>query len=169
MPTLPAFLIVARIVAPFGVRGEVKADILTDFPDRLANRDTVYLGREDETPRSYAIRGVRFHQKQALLTLAGVEDRTCAESLRGLFVQIPTADTPPLPDGAYYYHQIIGLTVYDSSGVCYGTVTSIMTTASNDVYVVDGERGRLYVPAMPDFVRQVDLDNGRLIVDVASL
>lgn len=169
MATLPDYLIVARIVAPFGVRGEVKCDLVTDFPERLKNRETVFLGREDETPRPFAVRGVRFHQNQALFTLAGIDDRDAAESLRGLFVQIPSADVPPLPDGDYYFYQIIGLAVYDEAGERYGAVTSIMTTASNDVYVVDGDKGRLYVPAMPEFVRQVDLAHGRLIIDAALL
>jgi len=169
MATAPAFLIVAEIIAPFGIRGEVKAEILTDFPERLASRSTVYLGREGETPRPYAVRGVRFHKQHALLTFAGVEDRTTAETLRGLLVQIPSGDAPPLPAGVFYFHQIIGLAVYDPDGAYHGTVTSIMTTAGNDVYVVTGEAGRLFVPAIADFVHAVDLERGRLIVDVARL
>ncbi len=169
MATAPAFLIVAEIVAPFGIRGEVKAEILTDFPDRLQSRSTVYLGREGETPRPYAVRGVRFHKQHALFSFADVQDRTTAETLRGLLVQIPRSDAPPLPEGVFYFHQIIGLAVYDPDGTCHGTVTGIMTTAGNDVYVVTGEGGRLFVPAIPDFVRSVDLEHGRLIVDVARL
>jgi 16S rRNA processing protein RimM len=169
MATQPAFLIVARIVAPFGVRGEIKAQLLTDFPDRLANRSTVFLGREDEQPRSFTIRGVRFHQGFALLTLDGCADRATAESLRGLLVQIPAADAAPLPSGSYYFHQIIGLEVRGCDGQLYGAITSILTTASNDVYVVEGGQGRILIPAIPDVVRQVDLEHGRIIVEMSSL
>jgi 16S rRNA processing protein RimM len=169
MATQPSYLIAAKIVAPFGIRGEVKAELWTDFPDRLASRSTVFLGREDDAPREYTLRGIRFHQRHALLSLAGCEDRTTAESLRGLLVQIPAADVPPLPAGSYYLHQIIGLQVWGSDGQPYGTITEVLAMASNDVYVVEGERGQILVPAIPDFVRQVDLDHGRLIVEMSGL
>ncbi len=169
MAVPPAYLIVARIVAPFGIKGEVKADILTEFPDRLANRDKVFLGREDDEPRTYLLRGVRFHLGQLLLTLAGVEDRTTAEALRGLLVQIPASEAVPPPPGSSYVHQIVGLEVWGLDGVLWGKVAGIMTTGSNDVYIVEGERGEFLVPAVPDFVRQVDLDQGRMTVDMAAL
>ncbi len=169
MAAQPDYLIVAQIVAPFGIKGEVKAEIWTDFPDRLADRATVLLGREDEEPRAYTLRGVRFHQGQALLTFAECADRTTAESLRGLLVQIPHDEAVPPPEGAYYLHQIIGLEVWGTDGQPYGRVADVLTTPSNDVYVVQGEQGQLLVPAGPDFVRQVDLNHGRLVVDVARL
>lgn len=165
----PDYLIVAQIVAPFGIKGEVKADILTDFPDRLLSRDTIFLGREDEQPRMYPLRGVRFHQRQALLSLSGVEDRTSAETLRGLYVQVPFAEAPPPPSGSYFIHQMIGLDVYDLEGQAWGKVSAVMTTPGNDVYVVDGERGQFLLPAVSGFVRQVDLAQGRIIADMAAI
>ena len=113
--TDPIYLIVAKIVAPFGIKGEVKANVLTDFPDRLANRTTVFLGREDEKPRMIRLRGIRFHQGQALLTLEGCDDRNAAEALRGpLRAHSRPANAPALPAGAYYLHQIIGLEVVEA-------------------------------------------------------
>ena len=165
----PDYLIVARIVAPFGIRGEVKAELMTDFPDRLAGRSTALLGRENETPRSFAIRGFRFHQGFALMTFDGCNDRTTAEALRGMFVQVPVAEAPPLPDGSYFFYQIIGLRVWGTDGREYGTITDVMTTPGNDVYKVDGERGEILVPAVAAFVRQVDLDHGRMIVEMSGL
>lgn len=169
MATRPTYLIVARIVAPFGIRGEVKAELLTDFPDRLASRKTVFLGREDETPRSHSIRGIRFYKRHALLTLAGCDDRNTAETLRGLFVFIPESEAAKLPDGAYFVHQIIGLEVWDADGLLWGKITSILATPGNDVYVVDGERGQILLPAIPNFVRQVDIKHNRIIADMAGL
>lgn len=169
MPSVPRFIVVARIVAPFGVRGEVKADLWTDYPNRLASRRTLFLGREDEEPRAYTVRGVRFHQGRVLLTLVGCDDRTTAEGLRGLLVQVPSSDVPPLPEGSFYLHQIVGLDVYGTDGVFLGKVTTVMATGSNDVYVVQGEKGEILVPALPDFVRQVDIEHRRMIVEAAGL
>jgi 16S rRNA processing protein RimM len=169
MAAQPSHVIVARIVAPFGIKGEVKAEVLTDFPDRLALRQTVLLGREDEALRRFTIRSVRFHQGQALLTFEECPDRTAAEGLRGLYVQIPSSEAAPLPDGHYYYHQIIGLDVWGTDGLPYGKITSVMTTGSNDVYVVEGERGRILVPALAGVVSAVDIEAGRMTVDMAAL
>jgi 16S rRNA processing protein RimM len=169
MADQPAFLVVAKIVAPFGIKGEVKAEIWTQFPDRLANRTVVFLGREDETPRMVALRGVRFHQGQALLTLEGCPDRTAAEALRGLLVQIPSTEAPAPPPGAFYLYQIIGLRVVDPEGQEWGTITDVLSTPSNDIYVATGAHGRLLIPAVPDFVLAVDLEHSRIIANVAGL
>ncbi len=169
MAAQPDYLIVAQIVAPFGIKGEVKAEIWTDFPDRLADRATVLLGREDEEPRAYTLRGVRFHQGQALLTLEGCADRTAAEALRGLYVEIPAEEAAPLPAGAYYVHQIIGLDVVGLDGEVWGRVASVMQTPSNDVYIVEGERGQFLLPALPDFVQSVDLEHRRIVADMARI
>lgn len=163
------YFTVARIVAPFGVLGEVKAELLTDFPERLAKRRTVFLGREGEEPRAYALRGVRFHQRRALLALDGCDDRTAAEALRGQLVQIPETEAAKLPADTYYLHQIIGLQVWGSDGLPYGTITAILATPGNDVYVVEGERGRFLLPAVPVFVLSVDLEQNKLVAEMSGL
>jgi 16S rRNA processing protein RimM len=169
MAPMPRYLIVAEIVAPFGVKGEVKANIWTDFPDRLAKRTMVFLGRADEEPRQYALRGIRFHKGQALLTFAGCADRNAAETMRGLLVQIPSADAPALPPGSYYLHQIIGLEAWSPDGHRLGKVVDIITAPSHHIYVISTDSGNILVPAIPDFVRQVDLEQCRIIVDIAPL
>jgi 16S rRNA processing protein RimM len=166
MATDQSYITVAKIVAPFGIRGELKAALLTDFPDRLANRTKVFLGREGEMPRSHTIRGIRFHKGHALITLAGCDDRNAAELLRDLFIFIPADEAAQPPAGAYYIHQIIGLDVFDAAGLLWGRITDVLETPSNDVYIVTGERGQFLLPAIPDFVRQVDLEQKRIIADM---
>jgi len=169
MTSAPRYLVVGQIVAPFGVKGEVKANVWTDFPERLAARSTVFVGKGDEEPRQITLRGVRFHQKQALLTFAGCTDRDAAEQLRGLLVQIPSADAPALPPGSYYVYQIIGLRVWGTDGRDYGTITEMITTPGNDVYKVDGAHGEILVPATPAYVHKVDLEHERMIVETSGL
>ena len=74
-----------------------------------------------------------------------------------------------LPEGAYYIHQIIGLDVYDPDGALWGAITDVLQTPSNDVYIVGGERGQFLLPAIPDFVRQVDIEHKCIIADMARL
>ena len=163
------YLIVARIVAPFGIRGEVKAEVLTDFPDRLARRSTVFLSQANNEPRQFTLQGVRFHQGQALLSFTECTDRTAAEQLRGWLVQIPAADAPPLPQGTYYLHQIIGLSVYSPDDRHWGTITDILTAPAHHIYVVKTGSGDILVPAVPEYVKQVDIEERRIIIDMTKL
>lgn len=167
--TAPRYLVVAQIVAPFGVDGEMKADLQTDFPKRLAKRKVVYLGKEDEEPLPHPVERVRFHGNRALLKLADCRDRDTAETLRGLLVQVPLDEAPPAPPGSYYIHQIVGLNVFDIDGAPLGAVASVIEGVANDVYVVKGPRGELLVPAAGDFVTEVDVAAGRMVVDAARL
>jgi 16S rRNA processing protein RimM len=154
-------LAIGRIVRPWGVRGEVKVEILTDWPERFALLEYVYLG-EEAVP--YRLERFRLHQGYALLKLAGCDDRNAAESLRGQVVQVPREKAILLDEGEYYVYQIEGLEVWTDEGEFLGRVVEVLFTGSNEVYVVRGLRGEVLIPAIADVVLEVDLEGGRLVV-----
>ena len=149
-------------MAPHGVRGTVRAEILTDFPERLAKLETVYVGR---TRQRCHIESTRWHRSQVLLKLAGVDTVEQAEGLRGDLVYVPLAEAVPLPAGQYYWHQIIDLDVQTSDGQPLGRISDILRTGSNDVYVVRSGDKELLIPAIEDVVKEIDLAEGRMIVE----
>lgn len=161
VPGDPKFLAIARLVAPHGVRGELAADILTDFPTRFEPLQTVYVGANH---RPYALQSTRPHRKRVLLKLGGVDSADLAEELRGNFVFVPLSEAVTLPHDQYYWHQIIGLAVHTVAGLPLGTIVEILRTGSNDVYVVRGARGEVLIPAIEDVVKEIDLHNGRMLV-----
>ena len=166
LPRQPEYLIIGRILAPRGLRGEVKAEILTDFPDRFALLDTVYLG-EEHTP--YKLERVRRFKQWVLLKFAGLDTRQSVEELRGLYIEIPTTQAMPLAPGEYYEHQILGLEVYAAGGECLGSIVEILYTGANEVYVVRGPapgRREILIPAIESVVLEVDLAAGRLTVEL---
>jgi 16S rRNA processing protein RimM len=163
----PQYLAVARIVAPFGVKGEVRARVLTDFPKRFSRLKTVYLAPEEVlVPVAYSLNSSRLHGSEVLLTLGGVDTPEQADKLRDLLVQVPTAEAVPLKAGHYYHYQILGLAVFTEAGEGLGQVTQILPTGGNDVYVVRGEAGEFLLPAIAQVVRQVDLAAGRMVVQL---
>ena len=88
-----------------------------------------------------------------MVKLDVVNDRSEAELLRGRFVTIPQQEVKPLPEGSYYHFQIIDLEVWNEKGECLGKVQEVLSTGSNDVYVVRGEsRKEILVPALGDVV-----------------
>lgn len=159
------YLAIGRIIRAHGLRGEVSAVVLTDFPERFETTEWVYLGDEFEaTP--YRLESYRWHKQNVLLTLTGVTDRTQAEGLRGQYVQVPIEEAVPLPEGAYYHYQLVGLQVKDTAGEALGTIKDIMETGANDVYVVDNGGQELLLPAIPDVIKSIDIANGVMIVQV---
>ncbi len=159
------YLAIGRIIRAHGLRGEVSAVVLTDFPERFETTEWVYLGDEFEaTP--YRLESYRWHKQNVLLTLTGVTDRTQAEDLRGQYVQVPIEEAVPLPEGAYYHYQLVGLQVKDTAGEALGTIKDIMETGANDVYVVDNDGQELLLPAIPDVIKSIDIANGVMIVQV---
>lgn len=157
----PRYLAIARVLRPWGVRGELKLEVLTGFPDKLSRLKRVYVGAEASP---HEVVRFRWHRGNLLLQLADVRDRTAAEALRDQIVQIARQDAAPLGPGEYYEHQIIGLSVVTTEGERLGQVVEVITTGANDVYVVQGPRGEVLLPARVEVVREIDLEAGTMTV-----
>jgi 16S rRNA processing protein RimM len=151
---------VGYILAPWGIRGEVKVEVVTDFPERFAPRKVVYLNA-----RPLEIESCRPHKQHLVVKLATIDSIEDAEKLRGQALTIPSSELSRLPEGQYYTFQLIGLDVLTTEGQYLGQVTDIMATASNDVYIVEGKRGEILIPAIEDVVKSIDLEKGKIIIE----
>ncbi|MCL4459153.1 MAG: ribosome maturation factor RimM [Chloroflexi bacterium] len=155
-------LIIGRIIAPWGLKGEIKVEILTDFPDRFFNLTVVYVG---EKQQPYHVEGVGRHKSFIILKLRGCDTREMAEKLRGQLLQVPLDQAVKLPEGHYYWYQIGGLEVWTTDGEFLGLVSEVTRTGSNDIYVVKGRRGTILLPAIEDVVKSIDLAGRRILVE----
>jgi 16S rRNA processing protein RimM len=171
----PRFLAVGRILRPHGLRGEVRVEIHTDYPERFAIYDRVYLAPTQTDPglaalqsaapgTPYGLESHRFHSKWVLLKLAGIDDRTQAEGLRGLWVWIAPDQAAPLKEGEIYLHDMLNLQVITDQGERLGEIAQIIETGANPVYVVRGMRGELLLPDTDEVILDVDLERGRVTV-----
>ena len=151
---------VGRITAAHGIRGEIKVESLTDFPSRFEPGSRLWL-----EGASYEVERGRWQGRSVLLKLSGIETRSQAEMLAGK--ELLASEAMPIEDeDVYYLHDVIGLQVEDASGELLGKLADVLSTGSNDVYVVRGERGELLLPALDDVVRKVDLAGGRIVVEI---
>jgi 16S rRNA processing protein RimM len=157
----PSFLAVARIRRPFGVKGELLLELLTGNPRHLNQSAKLYFGADH---RECAIVSLRRHGQDYLLRLEGVDDREAAETMRAETIFLRTDEQPPLPEGVYYHYQIEGLQVVTEAGEELGRIKEIIKTGANDVYVVEGPRGEVLLPAIPDVIREVRLPEGKMVV-----
>lgn len=163
----PKYLLIGQIVRPHGVRGEARMRILTDYPERLRQLKQVYLAHDPTapSPRRHQVAGVRMNQDVALLRLAGITDRNQVEPLRGLYVMVELADAVPLDDDEVYLFQLIGMRVVTDAGAELGTLTDVLETGANDVYVVDSpQHGEVLIPVIPDTIVATDTEQNRITV-----
>lgn len=154
----PEFLVIGRILGPWGVKGEVKVQPVTEFPERFAEGQKVYLnGQPLAVERSF------WHKGRVVLKLAGVDSYEAAEKVRGRFLEVRRGELPSLEEGRYYHYQMIGLEVWTTGGEMVGHIQDVMSTPGNDVYVVGNGR-QVLIPAVEDVVVEVDLKAGRVMV-----
>jgi 16S rRNA processing protein RimM len=158
-PDTPDRLIVGRIIRAWGLHGQVKVETLTDFPKRFRVGASFFVGEGQ-----YLCEGVIRPSGSLVLKFQGVDTPAQADFLRGASVEVATSQAEPLPDGAYYYYQVIGLEVYTVGGDYLGRIAEILATGSNDVYVVQGPKGEVLIPAIGEVVTEVDMEAGRITI-----
>lgn len=151
----PVFLLVGKLRRPHGVRGEMVFDIYTDFPERLRPGVLVYLGEEHQP---VPIRTRRSNGSSLLLSFGSINTPEQAAEYRNQFVYVRADDRPPLPEGEYYHHQLLGLAVVSEDGKILGRLVEILDSPANDVYIVQPETGpEILIPAIQSVILSVDL------------
>jgi len=155
------FIVVGRVVTHWGARGEIKVEVMTDFPDRFSPHEEVYIDGQPMT-----IERSRRHQGRVILKLATIDSVEAAQALRGRFLEVPQSQLRPLLKDEYYQFQLLGLEVWTIEGDLLGRIAHILPTGSNDVYIVPSRHGELLIPAIEDVVKSVDLEKGRIVIEV---
>lgn len=151
-------MLVGRLRRPHGLRGELLMEVRTEFPERLERGRTLYIGQEY---RPFRLRSVRQNADSLLVAFQDIRDPEQAAALRNQWVYIRTDEVPPLSDGEFYHHQIVGLQVIDEAGVSLGVVKEILETGSNDVLIVHPELGQdILLPFIDEVILDVDLQQG---------
>jgi 16S rRNA processing protein RimM len=157
----PGHVAVGRVLAPFGLKGELKVQSLTDNEDRFAPKSKLWAGQQPVTVANSRSAGGHLY-----LTLKGYPDRSSIERFRGALLQVPESMLPALPEGHYYRYQLLGLTVVDREGHVIGKLDEIIETGANDVYRVRAEDGSdVLLPALNDVIISIDLEARRMVVD----
>ena len=158
----PDFLVVGKLRRPHGVRGEILMDVYTDFPERLKTGVTVYIGPEHAPAH---IRSTRWQPPAMLIAFEQYQTREEAGVLRNFLVQVRVDDRPPLAEGEYYHHQLLGMQVVEESGESLGVLSRILETGANDVFIVTTQEGReVLLPAIDEVLLEIDLDRKQMRV-----
>jgi len=153
---------IGRVLKPHGVRGGLRVESLTDFPDRFdAGRQVTVDGRLLTIARSQE------SEAGLIITFAGIDDPEEAGALRGAYITVPLGEARALPADRYYHFQLVGLRVIDNHDQkTLGTVEEVLSYAANDVLRVTGAGRERLVPMVSSVILEVDLGEGRITVDL---
>jgi len=153
---------IGRVLKAHGVKGALRVELLTDFPDRFApGREVEVGGRRLRVVRSDGQDG------SLLVTFDGVDDRTAAEQLIGVYCTVPLGEARALPPDRYYHFQLVGLTVFDIGRAReLGRVAEVLTYAANDVLRVTDGSHEVLIPMVRSVVRSITPSEGRITVEL---
>lgn len=157
---------IGKAIKTFGVKGEVKIEPMTDFPERFKNLHRVYLVSPAGKEIACEVQSARNAGGSIFLLFAGYDSPEKAKALNGWFIKIPETEAVTLPEGSCYWFELIGMEVVSESGETIGSIVDIFQTGSNDVYVLKKGRKEIYIPATKEVIRQVDKKSRRMTIRV---
>jgi 16S rRNA processing protein RimM len=141
-----------------GLKGDLRIEILTDWPERLATGAEVWAEGDDEPMR---IERLETGGRIPVLHLDRVASREAADRLAGRYLE---AAAVPLSEGTYYWDDLVGLRVESPDGALVGELVEVFRAGGNEVYRVVGPDGERLIPALRSVVREIDLAGGRMVV-----
>lgn len=160
---------VGKLGRTFGLRGEIVVHYYGDTAERFTPGARLFLATSTGR-RELVVASARRVSKRLAVSFAGCERIEDVQDWVGAGLEVPAADLPPLEEGRYYHHQLIGLRVFAADGRCLGAVAEILATPGNDVYCVRGGQREILVPAVDDAIAAIDLEAGTLTLrDLAGL
>lgn len=160
------WMLVGRIVGAFGLHGEAKVEPYSDFPERFSRMTVTHVGSDRAELR---VVSSRQHKTHVLLKFEGVETPEMVHPLCGEELFVPRSSAMPLPLGHYFLDEVIGMSVHDPVGNLVGSVTEVIRTGANDVFVVGAGRDAVLIPMVKEAVRQLDVPGRQMVVESWAL
>lgn len=156
---------IARVIKPRGIRGEVACDVESDFPERFEALEEVTVWMPDDARRRLNIESHWFHKGRVILKFQGYDSMNSAQELIGGRLVISERDSQDLAAGEFLERDLIGSQAFTSDGRQIGSVAGLMRTGGTDVLVVRDERGReLLIPFADEICTEVDVTARRITI-----
>ena len=153
-----------RILAPFGVKGWVKVETFSESPENLARHPSWWIGSEGDW-RECRVAETERHGSRLVARLEGCENPEAAVKYRGREIAVPREALPPAGADEFYQADLVGLEVWNLMEERLGTVTGLFNNGAHEVMRVAGEEGERLLPFIPQVVREIDMQAGRIRVD----
>ncbi len=157
-------ILIGKVIRPHGISGFLKIASYAQSPETFKTSGVVYVKRVSGALMEHRVSSIKPQKNSLLLKLEGVSTLKEAESHRGADIYIGREKLSREESEEYFWFELIGIEVYSSSGKLIGTICHILSTASNDIYVVEKGKKEVLIPATHDAVKEIDLKNRRMII-----
>ena len=160
------YVLIGIIVGVHGLKGTNKVRSYAESLALFTPGSSILVRASDGQEKSREINWIKPHTKTALISFNGIDDHDQAKALVGSELFILKEELPDLEEDTHYWFELIGLQVYTTEEKYLGRIESIIETGSNDVYVVKDHKSEVLIPALESVVRDVDIENNRMQVDL---
>lgn len=159
------YILIGTITKAHGMRGEVKILCFSGEPEQISDYENLVLvDRKGTLSPVLAVKKARPQGKIAITLFDTISDRNGSESVEGAGVLIHKDDLPEIDEDEYYWHQVIGKSVVNTSGDVLGKVDSIFSNGAQDIMVLKKRRGHdVMIPIVADIV--LDTDGEQVVID----
>lgn len=159
------YFTVGKITSAHGIKGEVKVFPLTNDPERFYNLNYIWIFDDKKNERiKFEIESVRILPNGLFLKLKGIDSRNDAERFKGFFLNVDEENTIELKENEYFIKDLLHINVYTDDGKYLGSISDVLQTGANDVYVVKCKDSEILLPAIRDVIKEVDIKNRTMIV-----
>ena len=149
-----------------GMRGELKVSLITSHPTHLVSLESIYLNISDTKSILYTIDKTNWNGTKFSIKLHGVDDRNTAEALRGAKIMVPEDAAYKVSDDEYFVEDLIGMEVVDTNGKNLGQIKDVLNYPAHDVYVIAKNDKEILVPAVHEYIQEVDMNTGTIKITI---
>lgn len=164
------FLKVGKIVNTYGIKGELKIYLYTDFPEkRFVQGNQLFLGKEGSMINSQVeIEQAKPYKNMYILKIKNIDNINLAEKYKDYYLWIDKKDQGELNEGEYYYHEIIGCKVVTTDGDELGKISDILSPGANDVWIVTpANKGNdILIPYIDSVVKEIDVIEKKVVINL---
>lgn len=159
------YILIGKIVNIHGIKGEVKIYPYTDDIFNLSKIKEFYLDKELKL--RCIVSSAKVHKNMLIVKVKHLSDANEALKLKDKDIFIPKESLDKLEEGTYYVFELIGLEVYDINNKKIGILNDVQNIGANDVYeILTLDDKKIYLPAIKDVIKKVDIKNGKMIVEI---
>lgn len=156
------YIVVGKIVNTHGIKGDIKVYPYTDDIKRFSKLKNIYIGKEK---LSMEIESAKYHKDMVLLKLKSFDNINEVMHFKDELIFIDEQDKVKLPKDNYFIYELIDCKVFDINGNSLGYIKDVLQNSSNDVYIIKDKDKEYLIPAVKEFIKEVNIIEKRIIVD----
>lgn len=155
------YVIVSKILGPFGLRGEAKCSFETDILENIT-KQKVFYARKGSKRITLEVEYIKLRESYVLIKFKGIDTPEAVRFFKGFFLEIPEEELVPLKEGEFYRFQLLGFSVYTLEGTFLGVLEDFMVTGAYDIFVIRNGEKEVLVPSV--FVEKIDPKSKVIII-----